>query len=156
MLVLKKPACQLIQHALLPRKALCKQRGKTASSAWVFMSGYSPGCFKGSLRHCPRHEQAMTCFSWPILGHLIILKLVTSMPSTETFFSLLVTIVTWALAFNAMTLLNSQKCARLSVRRGWDMRLWLSRGLPPRKGLGKGALELGHEDGKDYKRRMSS
>ena len=36
------------------------------------------------------------------------------------------------------------------------MRLWLSRGLPPRKGLGKGASELGLEDGKDYRRRMSS
>ena len=34
------------------------------------------------------------------------------------------------------------------------MRLWLSRGLPPRKGLRKGTLELGHEDVKDY-RRMS-
>lgn len=80
------------------------------------------------------------------------------MPSTKTFLSLLVTIITCALAFNATDIIELLKCARLSVRRRVGGRdkpdmLWLLGSLLPREVVGKGTLELGQEDGKDFSRR---
>ena len=69
----KKPCLLVNTRALLPWKALRKQRGKIASSAWVFMSGYFSRVLQREPQTQPEtwvgHDMFLLAHSWS-LDHL--------------------------------------------------------------------------------------